>query len=211
MRSAASSSISRTGSRSTCTTRRTRTCSLTTAAPIATAACACRIRRSSARPWRRLRSLRNDTRRSASRACSGPASSGSASRPPVPVYLLYMNAYVDDAGKLVVREDLYGYDGRVRAALRGSALAGGRGEVAGGEAGGQSAGRRGRGDRRWRAGRSAARLVPVLLPVIACVRSRTQAIPICSPMVPVVPRLFAARFCHVSTLENPRRGEVRYR
>jgi murein L,D-transpeptidase YcbB/YkuD len=40
----------------------------------------------------------------------------------IPVYLTYMNAYVDDGGKLVVREDLYGYDGRVRAALRGEGL-----------------------------------------------------------------------------------------
>ena len=40
----------------------------------------------------------------------------------IPVYLMYLNAYVDDAGKLVVREDLYGYDGRVRAALRGEGL-----------------------------------------------------------------------------------------
>jgi murein L,D-transpeptidase YcbB/YkuD len=40
----------------------------------------------------------------------------------IPVHLLYMNAYVDDAGKLVVREDIYGYDGRVRAALRGDSL-----------------------------------------------------------------------------------------
>ena len=66
---------------------------------------------------------------------------------PVPVYLLYMNAYVDDAGKLVVREDLYGYDGRVRAALRGAALPAiaEKSQVVRPE---QSAGRRGRGDRR---------------------------------------------------------------
>lgn len=37
----------------------------------------------------------------------------------IPVHLLYMNAYVDDAGHLVVREDIYGYDGRVQSALRG--------------------------------------------------------------------------------------------
>jgi L,D-transpeptidase YcbB len=40
----------------------------------------------------------------------------------IPVHLLYMNAYVDDAGKLVIREDIYGYDARVRAALRGDSL-----------------------------------------------------------------------------------------
>jgi L,D-transpeptidase YcbB len=37
----------------------------------------------------------------------------------VPVHLVYMNAYVDDAGKLVVRPDVYGYDGRVQSALKG--------------------------------------------------------------------------------------------
>lgn len=41
---------------------------------------------------------------------------------PIPVYLVYLNAYVDDAGKLVVREDLYGYDQRVQSALRGEYL-----------------------------------------------------------------------------------------
>ena len=41
----------------------------------------------------------------------------------VPVHITYMNAYVDEAGKLVVREDLYGYDGRVRSALRGEYMA----------------------------------------------------------------------------------------
>ena len=38
---------------------------------------------------------------------------------PIPVHLTYMNAYVDEHGKLIVREDLYGYDGRVQSALRG--------------------------------------------------------------------------------------------
>ena len=42
---------------------------------------------------------------------------------PIPVHLTYMNAYVDEHGKLVVREDLYGYDGRVQAALRGEYIA----------------------------------------------------------------------------------------
>ncbi len=36
----------------------------------------------------------------------------------VPVHITYMNAYVDDAGTLVIREDLYGIDGRLQAALR---------------------------------------------------------------------------------------------
>jgi L,D-transpeptidase YcbB len=42
---------------------------------------------------------------------------------PIPVHLTYMNAYVDEHGKLVMREDLYGYDGRVQAALRGEYMA----------------------------------------------------------------------------------------
>jgi L,D-transpeptidase YcbB len=42
---------------------------------------------------------------------------------PIPVHLTYMNAYVDEHGKLAVREDLYGYDGRVQAALRGEYMA----------------------------------------------------------------------------------------
>jgi L,D-transpeptidase YcbB len=41
----------------------------------------------------------------------------------IPVHITYLNAYVDDDGKLVVREDLYGYDGRVQAALRGEYMA----------------------------------------------------------------------------------------
>jgi L,D-transpeptidase YcbB len=41
----------------------------------------------------------------------------------IPVHLTYMNAYIDEHGKLVVRDDLYGYDGRVQAALRGEYMA----------------------------------------------------------------------------------------
>jgi len=41
----------------------------------------------------------------------------------IPVHLTYLNAYVDDDGKLVIREDLYGYDGRVQSALRGEYMA----------------------------------------------------------------------------------------
>lgn len=37
----------------------------------------------------------------------------------VPVHLVYHNAYVDDAGELVVKPDVYGYDGRVQSALKG--------------------------------------------------------------------------------------------
>jgi L,D-transpeptidase YcbB len=38
----------------------------------------------------------------------------------IPVHLTYQSAYVDDAGKLVIREDIYGRDARVVAALKGS-------------------------------------------------------------------------------------------
>jgi murein L,D-transpeptidase YcbB/YkuD len=38
---------------------------------------------------------------------------------PIPVHLTYQTAYVDDAGKLVIREDIYGRDTRVLAQLRG--------------------------------------------------------------------------------------------
>jgi L,D-transpeptidase YcbB len=38
---------------------------------------------------------------------------------PIPVHLTYQTAYVDDAGKLVIREDIYGRDARVMAQLRG--------------------------------------------------------------------------------------------
>ena len=41
----------------------------------------------------------------------------------IPVYLVYLNTYVDDGGKLVVRPDLYGYDQRVQSALRGQYMA----------------------------------------------------------------------------------------
>jgi len=40
----------------------------------------------------------------------------------IPVHLTYMNAYVDDDGKLVVREDLYQLDSRVHAALNGESI-----------------------------------------------------------------------------------------
>jgi murein L,D-transpeptidase YcbB/YkuD len=38
---------------------------------------------------------------------------------PIPVHLTYQTASVDEAGKLVIREDIYGRDARVLAALRG--------------------------------------------------------------------------------------------
>ena len=38
----------------------------------------------------------------------------------IPVHLTYQSAYVDDAGKLVIRDDIYGRDARMLAALKGS-------------------------------------------------------------------------------------------
>jgi murein L,D-transpeptidase YcbB/YkuD len=38
---------------------------------------------------------------------------------PIPVHLTYQTAYVDDAGKLVIREDIYGRDARMIAMLKG--------------------------------------------------------------------------------------------
>ena len=38
---------------------------------------------------------------------------------PIPVHITYQTAFVDDAGKLQVRDDVYGRDSRVMAALRG--------------------------------------------------------------------------------------------
>jgi murein L,D-transpeptidase YcbB/YkuD len=38
---------------------------------------------------------------------------------PIPVHITYQTAFVDDAGKLVIRKDIYGRDTRVLAALRG--------------------------------------------------------------------------------------------
>ena len=36
----------------------------------------------------------------------------------VPIHLVYMNTYVADSGKLVVKPDIYGYDAHVQSALK---------------------------------------------------------------------------------------------
>ncbi|BAT57755.1 murein L,D-transpeptidase [Variibacter gotjawalensis] len=41
----------------------------------------------------------------------------------IPVHIVYMNAYVDDHGKLVVRDDVYGWDKRTQSALNGKYMA----------------------------------------------------------------------------------------
>ena len=38
---------------------------------------------------------------------------------PIPVHMTYQTAFVDDAGKLIIREDIYGRDARTLASLRG--------------------------------------------------------------------------------------------
>jgi hypothetical protein len=38
---------------------------------------------------------------------------------PIPVHITYQTAFVDDGGKLVIRDDIYGRDARVIAALKG--------------------------------------------------------------------------------------------
>jgi L,D-transpeptidase YcbB len=38
---------------------------------------------------------------------------------PLPVHITYQTAYVDDAGKLVIRDDIYGHDAALMAALKG--------------------------------------------------------------------------------------------
>jgi hypothetical protein len=40
----------------------------------------------------------------------------------VPIHLVYMNTYVADSGKLVVKPDIYGYDAHVQSALKGRYL-----------------------------------------------------------------------------------------
>ena len=38
---------------------------------------------------------------------------------PLPIFIVYQTAFVDESGKLTIREDLYGRDSRVIAALKG--------------------------------------------------------------------------------------------
>ena len=38
---------------------------------------------------------------------------------PIPVHITYQTAFVDDAGKLQIRDDVYGRDARLLAALKG--------------------------------------------------------------------------------------------
>jgi hypothetical protein len=38
---------------------------------------------------------------------------------PIPVHITYQTAFVDDAGHLAIREDVYGRDARLLAALKG--------------------------------------------------------------------------------------------
>ena len=52
------------------------------------------------------------TEAQAREACSAAARSTSTSRNPIPVHLTYQTAFVDDDGKLQLREDVYGRDAK---------------------------------------------------------------------------------------------------
>jgi murein L,D-transpeptidase YcbB/YkuD len=53
---------------------------------------------------------------------SGPSERWIALEKRIPIHIVYMNAYVADNGKLIVRPDVYGYDARVQSALKGRYL-----------------------------------------------------------------------------------------
>ena len=111
-RSAASASISPTNSWSISTTRRTNICSPTTSAPTATAACGCRIRSNYAEVLLSLGPSRRRLYRGADPKMFGDNESDIQFPTSIPVNLTYQTAFVDDAGKLEFREDVYGRDKR---------------------------------------------------------------------------------------------------
>ena len=90
-------------------------------APSAMAACGCRIRSSTRRCCCRSRSRRRATPRRASATCTATTSAPSTSRRPIPVYITYQTAFVDDAGKLQTRADVYGHDKAITRLLQGRA------------------------------------------------------------------------------------------
>ena len=51
------------------------------------------------------------------RACSARTRRSSSSHDQPPVHLTYQTAFVDDAGKLQLRDDIYGFDARIHAIL----------------------------------------------------------------------------------------------
>ena len=54
------------------------------------------------------------------RRCSADRRSTSTSRPSIPVHITYQTAFVDEDGKLQIRDDVYGRDQRLLAILKGS-------------------------------------------------------------------------------------------
>ena len=119
-RSAASASTSRTSSWSISTTRRTRTCSPGTSAPSAMAACGCRIRISTPPCCSTSRCRTSATRRNKIRSMYGHSEIDLKFPTPIPVNITYQTAFVDDAGKLQFRKDVYGRDATMMALLKNS-------------------------------------------------------------------------------------------
>ena len=54
------------------------------------------------------------------RAMFGPSEQNINFPKPIPVHITYQTAFVDDAGRLVIRDDVYGYDASMIALLKGS-------------------------------------------------------------------------------------------
>ena len=53
------------------------------------------------------------------RRCTARASGRSSFKKPIPVYITYQTAFVDDAGQLQARADLYGHDKEITRILHG--------------------------------------------------------------------------------------------
>ena len=117
-RSGASASTSRTSSWSTSTTRRTSTCSRIPSAPTATAACGCRSPTNTPRCCSGSRCRRKATRARQITSMYGRSEIDIRFPTPIPVHITYQTAFVDEAGQLQIREDLYGRDARLLAALK---------------------------------------------------------------------------------------------
>ena len=83
------------------------------------AACGCRIRPNTPRFSSTSRGRTSTGRRSGSSACTAaPSRTCSCSRPPIWVHLTYQTAFVDNAGKLQMRRDVYNLDSRTLAAIK---------------------------------------------------------------------------------------------
>ena len=111
-RSAASASTSRTSSWSISTTRRTSICSPRKSAPSAMAACGCRIRINTPDPAQHRDAERKYTPEKI-RSMYGRSEIDLKFPTPIPVHITYQTAFVDEAGKLQFRKDIYGRDARM--------------------------------------------------------------------------------------------------